>query len=80
MWIVPAHVDAVWQLGPHELTLRQRYQSFSGTLGSSFVSGKLRGRDITFTVDGTEYTGQVDGGVMRGTITGTKEPWMATQK
>ena len=72
LWIVPARVEGTWKLPQGELALKQEFQMISGTLtssGSSMpVNGKLRGDLITFTVGDAEYTGQVTGETMTGTI------------
>lgn len=67
LWIVPAKVEGAWRLGGQELKLTQRYQMLTGTLGSASLSeGRLSGNDISFTVNGTRYTGTVDGKTMKG--------------
>lgn len=69
-WVVPARVAGIWRTPQGDLTLTQRFQMVSGTLGKQpLVEGRLRGEDIRFTVDGVEYTGRVDGYRMRGTYT-----------
>jgi SAM-dependent methyltransferase len=86
VWIVPAQVEGTWRLGESELTLKQRYQTFTGTLATGNViapvmKGRLNGAAITFTAGGTEYTGQVSGDLIEGTSkTGSAEsPWRATR-
>jgi len=66
LWIVPARVGGTW-LTPHgDLTLVQRFQIVSGTLGRHRIeSGRLRGEEIAFTVGATTYRGRVDGDRMR---------------
>ena len=44
----------------------------SGTLGSTPITGKLRGTEITFTAGDAQYTGQVNGNTMQGTVKGGK--------
>ena len=53
-----------------------------GTLGSTAISGgRLRGDEITFSVDKTKYTGRVNGNSMSGTMSGGGSgPWSATKK
>ena len=71
LWIVPAKVEGTWQLGNQPLTLTQKFQMVSGTLGSQAISaGRLRGDEITFTVGTQKYTGRVDGNMIKGTIAG----------
>jgi hypothetical protein len=71
LWIVPAKVEGTWQLGTQRLTLNQKFQTVSGTLGSQAISeGRLRGDEITFTVGNQKYSGRVDGNMIKGTIAG----------
>lgn len=80
LWIVPAKVDGTWQVGDQSLTLRQEFQRLQGTLGTAdIVNGRLNGREISFAVGGTQYTGQVDGSTMTGT-TSTGGTWRATRR
>src|SRR5688572_18929928 len=80
LWIVPAKVEGTWQLGAGgPLTLTQKYQTVSGTLGSNaLTNGRLTGDAITFSVGGTTYTGTVSGNSMKGT-TGTGTAWSAAK-
>ena len=59
LWIVPAKVEGTWQLPQGTLTLKQQFQNVTGTLGSTQVTGKLRGAEIEFTAGGQKYTGTV---------------------
>lgn len=71
LWIVPAKVDGTWRVGNETLTLNQTFQQVSGTLGSATISaGRLNGAEITFSVGDRTYRGTVNGGAMKGTITG----------
>jgi hypothetical protein len=55
------------------LTLKQQFQSISGTLGNAPISGgKLKGDEISFTAGGAQYTGHVTGSTMEGTTGGQK--------
>jgi SAM-dependent methyltransferase len=86
LWIVPAPVSGRWQMpGGGELTLKQNYQMISGVLRQggkdSIVKGQLSGERITFALDGREFSGQVSGNAMQGTV---KDPageskWSATR-
>jgi hypothetical protein len=53
-WIVPAKVEGTWKLPEGELTLKQTFQTFSGTLKSGAtitpVNGKLSGDLINFSI------------------------------
>ena len=70
LWIVPAKVAGRWKLPQGELVIKQVYQSFSGTLANGSktapITGRLRGDQIAFVADGTQYTGTVDGAVIEG--------------
>lgn len=73
LWIVPAKVEGVWQVGDQTLTLRQTFQMVSGTLGSTPISnGRLKGREITFTAGTRTFTGTV-GTTIEGRVTGGGE-------
>jgi hypothetical protein len=75
LWIVPAKVEGTWQMAGGPLTLTQKFQVVTGTLGSTKISnGRLNGAQLTFTAGSTKYTGTVSGN----TITGTG--WTATRK
>ena len=81
LWIVPAKAGGTWHLPEGELTLTQQFQNVAGTLGSTLVSGKLRGDEITFTAGSVTYKGHVNGNTMQGTYTGGKTgSWTATRK
>jgi Methyltransferase domain len=81
LWIVPAKVEGTWQLASSPLTLKQQFQMVSGTLGSTLVSGRLRGDQITFSAGGVTYTGRVDGKSINGTVKGgTNGAFTATRK
>jgi hypothetical protein len=84
-WIVPAKVDGTWRMPAGDLTLEQKYQTFTGTLKgkggvTKVTNGKLRGDEITFTAGGTQYTGRVNGSTIEGiSKSGGKEAkWQAT--
>ena len=60
LWIVPAKVNGAWKMGNATLTLNQKFQLLSGTLGDAAITeGKLNGYAITFAAGGTTYTGRV---------------------
>jgi precorrin-6B methylase 2 len=65
-WLVPAKVGGTWKMPQGELTLKQTFQMISGTLGTTQVTGRLRGAEITFTGGGTTYTGKVNGNTIQG--------------
>jgi hypothetical protein len=84
LWIVPAKVTGIWQGAQGELTLKQNFQTFDGTLKSGtgtvqITNGKISGDQLTFSAGLTQYSGRVTGnrieGVAKGASTG---PWSAT--
>jgi hypothetical protein len=86
LWIVPAKVEGIWKLPQGELTLKQSFQMFSGTLKSGantvrVTNGKLSGDRISFSVGDANYTGRVSGSTMQGSFEsgGSTTKWNATQ-
>jgi precorrin-6B methylase 2 len=80
LWIVPAKVDGTWQMRNGTLTVEQRFQKFSGMMGTTAATGgKLHGTELEFTLDGVKYTGSVNGNSMNGT-TVNGQSWTATRK
>jgi precorrin-6B methylase 2 len=81
-WIVPAKVEGTWRLPQGDLTLTQQFQMISGKLGSTpITNGRLRGNAITFNVGTVQYTGQVKGSSIQGTLTGSQSgAWSATRR
>jgi hypothetical protein len=82
LWIVPAKVEGTWKLPQGELTLKQTYQMFSGSIRSggkttSISGGKLNGEHISFTAAGVKYSGHVRGNSMEGESGNGK--WSATR-
>ncbi len=76
-WVVPAKVEGRWRVGDQELELSQRYQKISGKLGSAEITdGKLKGAEISFTANGTRYTGTVSGNRIEGKGAASA-PWTA---
>jgi hypothetical protein len=80
-WIVPAKVDGAWKMPNGTLTISQKFQTFTGTLGSTpITAGKLRGEEISFTAGSAKYSGKVSGTRMEGTISGgSSGSWSATR-
>ncbi len=86
LWIVPAKVEGTWNLPQGQLTLKQSFQTFSGTLksGTSLLqvtNGKLSGDLINFNVGDVRYTGRVSGSTMQGTYQSGRgaAQWNATK-
>lgn len=85
-WIVPAKVEGRWQTIDGELVLTQTFQMVGGTLQKSGTSaaitdGRLRGAELTMTIDGAQYSGRVNGNTITGTVTagGKTVNWRATR-
>ena len=82
LYYVPARVEGTWQMAQGPLTIKQQYQVITGTLGSANIeNGKVRGTEVTFTVNGTPYTARVAGDTMTGMSKagGTEASWKATK-
>lgn len=76
LWIVPAVVGGEWRATLPDgrelpLTIDQRFQDVTGTLGGAAIAGGLRGTAIRFTAGGRSYAGTVG----EATITG--DGWRA---
>ena len=81
LWIVPAPVGGTWTTPKGDLTLTQKFQMVSGTLGKEPIeNGRLRGEEISFTVGRSTYTGRVERNRMRvsATVAGHVIEWTAT--
>jgi precorrin-6B methylase 2 len=78
LWIVPAKVEGTWKTPQGALTLTQKFQMVSGTLGADPISdGRLRGENIEFKAGGKSYTGRVNGNSIQ--INGGGGSWTATK-
>ena len=85
-WIVPAKLEGRWKMPRGELALKQKYQMLSGTMkvgnaAAVIKGGKITGRQMTFSVGNTFYTGQVHGNTIEGvskSATGEAQ-WRATR-
>lgn len=84
LWIIPAKVDGIWNIGEAELTLEQNYQMLSGTLTQDgetipISDAKMDGRSISFSAGAAQYTGQIgEGDGMAGTRENGEE-WSASR-
>jgi precorrin-6B methylase 2 len=73
-WVVPAKVEGKWVIDGEPkmtLSLKQQYQMVGGQAeingkSANVTGGRLKGAEITFTVDGKTYTGKVDGNTIQG--------------
>ncbi len=84
LWIIPAKVEGVWELGEDQLILSQEFQMIQGKLisgnkDSVIKNGRLRGNEITFMIDDVLYTGFVSGNRMEGIMISAnrEEKWIA---
>ena len=72
LWIIPAKVEGKWRLSNGELTFSQQFQNVTGTLTAgdknTKFTGKLNGDRITFKAGDAEYSGQVKGDEITGTV------------
>ena len=82
-WIVPARVAGSWRTPKGDLTLTQKFQFVSGTLGKEPISGgRLRGEELTFTAGDTTYSARVADYRMAGTsvTAGKSSGWNAVRR
>jgi hypothetical protein len=80
LWVVPAPVAGTWSTPGGDLTLTQKFQFVSGTLGGKPIeNGRLRGEAISFIVGDSTFTGRVDGTRMQLTtdVDGKTVEWTA---
>jgi len=82
LWIVPAKVDGTWKLPQGEITLKQTYQTLSGSIRSGatttpITNAKLNGENISFTAGRVKYSGRVRDNSMDGESGNGK--WTATR-
>ena len=64
------------------LTLKQQYQTVTGTLGDATIeNGKVRGTEVSFTANGTPYVARLSGDTLTGTSRagGTEAAWKASR-
>jgi precorrin-6B methylase 2 len=87
LWIVPAKVAGTWHTAQGELTLKQEFQMVQGTLKSGnnamqITNAKLRADRFSFSAGGSNYTGQVAGNSIEGSVTtgGSTGTWNATRR
>ena len=79
-WFVPAKVEGVWQTAKGELSLKQEFQTITGTLaGAPIESVKIHGDQLGFTAGGAEYSGRVNGNTITGVVKtgGSQTAWTA---
>ncbi len=88
LWIVPAKVAGTWTwaatAGNAELKINQVFQTIEGTLRfngkeMALKNPKVEGSRITFSCGDEEYSGQVNGKAIEGTIKskGREQQWSA---
>jgi hypothetical protein len=84
LYVVPAAVAGTWRMPDGALTLVQEFQYVAGTYETNGISlqvenGRLRGDEISFTVNKVEYTGRIRGDAMEGVAKGREtRAWRAT--
>ena len=66
LWIVPAKAEGTWKTSQGNLSITQQFQTITGTLGSTPITGKLNGDQISFSAGSTQYTGRVNGDTIAG--------------
>jgi hypothetical protein len=64
LWIVPANVQGTWSTPNGLLRIRQSFQTVSGTLRATPITGKVTGDRIAFAAASTQYTARVVGRAM----------------
>ncbi len=85
LWIVPARIAGTWNTPQGTLTLKQRFQHFTGKLQGSepavVSNGKLNGDRITFTAGKTRFEGRVIDNRIEGTASasGSTTKWVAAK-
>lgn len=83
LYFVPAKAEGRWRLGDAALDIEQKINMLSGTFsarGSTVpVEGRIRGFEVSFTVNGERYTGRLEGDTLRGTRGAAQEPWTAVR-
>jgi len=82
-WVVPARIAGSWRTPKGDLTLTQKFQFVSGTLGREPISGgRLRGDQLTFTAGATTYSARVSDYRMDGTSVsaGQSSSWNAIRR
>jgi SAM-dependent methyltransferase len=73
LWIVPAKAQGTWKTSQGLLRIRQSFQTISGTLGTTPITGLVTSDRITFNAASTQYSGRVAGNVIQGSN------WSATR-
>jgi len=66
LWIVPAKVQGNWKTAQGNLRITQSFQKITGTLGTTPITGKLAGDQISFMAASASYTGRVTGNTIQG--------------
>jgi hypothetical protein len=88
LYYVPAKVSGVWRFDGGEVALTQQYQMLSATVTAAgkqgpVGEGKVNGRFVTFSAGGMNYSGEVNGDRIVGTVVpaggGASRPWSATK-
>lgn len=84
-WVVPAKAEGQWTLdGGGTLSLKQEYQMLSGYLETDgerheLSEARLQGKQMAFTANGRQYTGQIDADKIAGKD-GAGDSWSAARQ
>ena len=84
LYIVPARAAGAWRAADGDLVLNQEFQYVWGTYEQNGISlpveeGRLRGDEISFTVNRVEYAARLKGDAMEGVAKGREtRAWRAT--
>ena len=75
LWVVPAAIEGRWRMTAGKqaimLDIRQQFQTFAGTASidgrsAAVENGRIRGGEISFSVDGQAYRGTFRGRTIEG--------------
>jgi len=76
LWVVPAQIGGTWRDATGELIFTQEFQMVSGTVQregriTDITDGRLRGRHLMFSVQGSQYSGHLGAtnDLIQGTVT-----------
>ena len=86
LWIIPARVEGIWEIGEDQLMINQEFQMIHGKLisgdkNTAIRDGRLYGTEITFRIDDVLYTGCVSSNKMEGIrrVSNGEQKWIATR-
>lgn len=86
LYVVPAKVAGAWRMPEGDLVLEQDFQRLTGTIAIDGISlpienGRINGAEISFSANGVDYAGRIDGDTMEGIAKGrnTSTAWRGTR-